>query len=120
MKVIVFGATGTVGKQFVREALNGGCQVTAFARTLEKLEIEHQKLSIYRGDALDAAAVADAVRGHDAVVVTLGAGASWKSKIRSEGTRNVIDAMKRHGVQRLVCQSTIGAHESWGNLNLFW
>jgi len=120
MKVIVFGATGTVGKQFVREALNGGCQVTAFARTPEKLEIEHQKLSIYRGDALDAAAVADAVRGHDAVVVTLGASASWKSKIRSEGTRNVIDAMKRYGVQRLVCQSTIGAHESWGNLNLFW
>jgi len=120
MKVIVFGATGTVGKLFVENALDGGHDVTAFARTPSRIAIAHPRLTLRAGDATKAAEVADAVRGHDAVVVTLGVGASRKNRIRSEGTRNIIAAMQRHGVRRLICQTTLGAHESWGNLNLFW
>jgi uncharacterized protein YbjT (DUF2867 family) len=45
---------------------------------------------------------------------------SRKSLIRSQGTMNVIQAMQKHGVRRLICQSTLGAHESWSNLNFFW
>lgn len=120
MKVIVIGATGSVGRLAVEQMLAARHQVTAFARHPAALNLRDENLTLLAGDALDAGAVLDAVTGHDAVVVTLGAGASRKSRIRSEGTMNVIRAMQAQGVRRLICQSTLGAHESWSNLNFFW
>lgn len=119
MNVIVFGATGSVGRLAVAELLKAGHRVTAFARHPEKLEAR-PNLSCIAGDAAEAEAVAGAMAGHDAVVITLGAGMSRNSLIRSQGTMNVILAMQAHGVRRLICQSTLGAHESWSNLNFFW
>lgn len=118
MKLIVFGATGSVGRLIVEQALEQGHEVTAFARRPEALQARHPKLHRYAGDARDAEAVADAVRGHDAVLVALGAGR--KGGVRAEGTRNVVAAMQRHGIRRLVCQSTLGAGDSRGNLDFFW
>ncbi|MGI9389770.1 MAG: NAD(P)-dependent oxidoreductase [Boseongicola sp.] len=120
MKVIVFGATGSVGHLAVEELLKAGHDVTAFARKPQKLGLTDPKLTHVAGNALNADDVFDAVAGHDAVVITLGAGRSRKSVIRSKGTMNVINAMQAHGVRRLICQSTLGAHESWANLNFFW
>lgn len=120
MKVIVFGATGTVGKLAVEAMLDAGHHVTAFARTPARIGLDDPNLSLAAGDALNEGDVADALAGHDAVVITLGSGMSRKSVIRSRGTMNVIRGMQRHGVRRLICQSTLGAHESWSNLNFFW
>jgi uncharacterized protein YbjT (DUF2867 family) len=120
MKVIVFGATGTVGKLAVQELLDAGHGVTAFARSPEKLDITHARISRVAGDAGSQSDVEAAVKGHDAVVVVLGSGMSRSSKIRSQGTLNVIQAMQNTGIRRLICQSTLGAHESWSNLNFFW
>ena len=120
MNIIVFGATGTVGKIVVERILQDGHKVTAFARNPEKLELEHSRLTLTPGNARDQDDVSKAVCGHDAVVVALGSGMARKSNIRSQGTLNVIRAMQNHGIQRLVCQTTLGAHESWGNLNFFW
>lgn len=120
MNVIVFGATGTVGRLAVEQLLAVGHSVTAFARHPERLAIEHPNLRRAAGDALNAADVAAAVPGHDAAVVVLGAGASRRSTIRSEGTLNVIRAMQDAGIRRLVVQSTLGARDSWGTLNFWW
>jgi uncharacterized protein YbjT (DUF2867 family) len=120
MKVIVFGASGTLGRVVTRHLIDNGHEVTAFARRPEKLGSMQANLRLMAGDALDPDAVADAVAGHDAVVVTLGTGLQRGSVVRSQGTLNIIRAMQRHGVRRLICQSTLGAHESWNNLNFFW
>lgn len=120
MKVVIFGATGAIGALAVAEALRGGHVVTAFARRPEALNLRHDRLRLCAGDALDAEAVAAAISGQDAVIVTLGAGMSLTGRVRSAGTMNIINAMQRHGVRRLICQSTLGAHESWSNLNFFW
>ena len=120
MKVIVFGATGTIGKLAVQKMLDDGHEVTAFARAPQKLGVNAPKLRYIAGDATLPTAVAKAIEGNDAVVITLGSGLSRKSTIRSAGTMNVILGMQKHGVQRLICQSTLGAHESWENLNFFW
>lgn len=120
MNVIIFGATGTVGLLAVKEALKEGHTVTAFARRPEALGIAHEGLTLFAGDALSQQDVTRALKGHDAAIVTLGAGMSRKSLIRSEGTMNVIRAMQQHGVRRLICQSTLGTHETWSNLNFFW
>ena len=99
MKIIVFGATGSVGRLFVQQSLEDGHQVTAFARNPQTLKNENEDLTLVSGDALNSTAVADAICGHDAVVITLGAGMSRKSVVRSRGTENIIAGMKRHGVK---------------------
>lgn len=120
MNVIVFGATGTVGRLAVEDLLKAGHTVTAFARSPQNLNLNDPKLRLVAGDAMKLSDVTDAVAGQEAVVVTLGAGMSRKSKIRSQGTMNVIKAMQTHGVRRLIAQSTLGARDSWPTLNFWW
>lgn len=118
MNIIVFGATGSVGRHLVDQALDLGHNVTAFARNPAKLDWQHSNLTLAAGDVLNPAAVADAVRGHDAVMIALGAGR--KGGIRAPGTKNVIDAMVHHGIARLICETTLGAGDSYPVLNFFW
>jgi putative NADH-flavin reductase len=120
MKLVIFGATGTVGRQVVEQALEQGHTVIAFARNLTKLDIQHPHLGFAQGDVMDASAVEQAIRGQDAVVCVLGAGKQLKSTIRSEGTRQIIQAMEKVGIRRLICLSTLGTGDSWGNLDFYW
>jgi len=118
MKLIIFGASGTIGRQLVEQALEQGHQVTAFARRPEKLALSHAHLNCHAGDVLDHDTVMNAVSGHDAVIIALGAGR--KGNVRSAGTGNILAAMRQQGVLRLVCLSTIGAGDSHNLLNFFW
>lgn len=111
MKLVVFGASRGVGRQVVEQALAAGLEVAAFARDPSVLS-PHQSLTILRGDALNAAAVDEAVRGRDVVVVTLGAGNTGDSTVRSQGTANVVRAMRSAGVKRLVAVSSFGVGNS--------
>jgi uncharacterized protein YbjT (DUF2867 family) len=120
MKVIVFGATGSVGRLAVERLLADGHEVTAFARRPEALEIINPRLNRVTGNAMKLTEVCNAVAGQDAVVVTLGAGTSRTSVVRSKGTEHIVKAMQHHRVDRLICQSTLGAGDSWSNLNFFW
>lgn len=72
MNLLVFGATGGTGRALVRQALDQGHAVTAFARDPNKITIRHENLSIVQGDILDYNSVEAAVKGHDAVVSALG------------------------------------------------
>lgn len=118
MNIIIFGATGSVGRHLVEQALTDGHTVTAFARDPSALATAHDRLSYQAGDVLDPAAVRDAIEDHDAVVVALGAGR--KGTVRASGTRNIIAAMNAHGLRRLICASTLGAGDSYAVLNFFW
>ncbi len=60
-----------------------------------------------------------AVEGQEAVLCSLG-GMKRNYPVRSEGTRNIVEAMEKFGVRRLICQSTLGAGDSRGNLNFWW
>lgn len=118
MKVIVFGATGTVGRLVVEQALQEGHEVTAFTRNPARMAQRHEHLQVAQGDATDPEAVQRAMAQQDAVIVTLGAGR--KGNVRADGTRTIVEAMARTGVRRLICQSTLGVGDSRGNLNFLW
>jgi putative NADH-flavin reductase len=120
MQLVIFGSTGGTGRQVVQQALDQGHLVTAFARDPNKINIKHSNLRIVQGDVMDAISVEQAIRGQDAVVCVLGAGKQLKGTVRSEGTQQIIRAMQKVGVRRLICQSTLGAGDSWGSLNFFW
>jgi putative NADH-flavin reductase len=118
MRVLVFGATGSVGRHVVEQGLARGHDVTAFVRDPSGLDVAQAGLTVLRGDVLDAASVERAVRGQGAVLCSIGAGR--KGGVRSEGTRNIVRAMEGVGVRRLVCQTTLGVGESSNNLSFFW
>lgn len=120
MNILIVGATGQLGRDVTQCALKAGHEVTAFARNPHSLDIEHENLQHFSGDACDSDDVHAAVPGHDAVIVVLGTGKSRKNTVRSAGTRNVIDAMAHHGVARLICQTTLGCQETWQTLNFYW
>jgi putative NADH-flavin reductase len=116
MKLLVFGPTGGTGRELVKQALAQGHEVTAYARNPAKLgDLTHPRLQVVRGDVLDPTAVEKAVPGHDAVLCAIGTGAG-RSTLREEGTRNIIRAMEKAGVRRLICQSSMGIGDSRANL----
>jgi putative NADH-flavin reductase len=112
MKLIIFGSTGSIGRQLVAQALAQGHIVTAFVRNQARLDLKHANLKVVQGDVLDFAAVKKAVQGQEAVLSALGTPALTKNTVRSEGTRNIIRAMEQAGVRRLICLSSIGIGDS--------
>lgn len=116
MKIVVLGASKGTGAEAVRAALGRGHDVTAFARSPERLVLEHPKLARLQGDFHVRESVDAAVRGQDAVIVTASAASLRAFKANpayfSQGTGYAIDAMKVHGVRRLVVLSAFGVGES--------
>lgn len=107
MKIVVFGATGGTGKHVMRQALDAGHHVTAFVRTPSKLEIEHENLSIFQGAVMDAEKVEQAIAGQEAVISTLGPTRPPVLGMMETAAKNIVSAMKVHGLKRLI--STTGA-----------
>ena len=129
LKVLVLGASGGTGQAAVERLLAEGHHVTAFCRRAPEVAQPHARLQHFLGDATDAADVERAVAGHDAVVVALGitenpirvrllGPSRTPLNVRSLGTRHVIAAMRKHGVPRLVVQTTYGVGESRDMLRL--
>jgi putative NADH-flavin reductase len=116
MKIIVIGASRGTGAACVSSALAKGHDVTACARTPTKLTLEHPKLTKKAGDFHDAASMNAAIAGHDAVILTASVGKLSDFKTTpdyfSRGTKYCIDAMKAHGVKRLVVLSAAGSGDS--------
>ena len=119
MKITIFGATGTIGKLAVERALKLGFEVVAFARNPKKLEISHPKLELFAGDVYDLNCVSNAVKLSDAVIICLGS-SKLSGDVRSQGTANIVKAMKQYQIRRLICQSTLGIGSSRENLNFYW
>ena len=121
MRLIVFGASGKTGREIVTQALERGHQVTAFVRRPEKLGLSHERLSVARGNVMDAASVDAAMPGHDAVLIALGHRRYLgPSNIVSLGTQHIVDAMKKHGVRRIVCETALGVGDSAGRLGVYY
>lgn len=128
MKILV-GATGGAGRAVVARLLAEEHEVTAFGRHPERVGLQSDRLGREAGDALSARDVERAVAGHDAVVVTLGISENalrvrllgpshTPLDVRSAGTHNVLVAMRRHGVRRLVVLSSYGVGDTRARLGL--
>ncbi len=126
-KVLVVGATGGTGRATIDALVERGHRVTAFSRHAESLEHSSDRVTLLNGDATNPDDVDRAVAGHDAVIITLGitenplrvrlfGAARTPLDVRSAGTRNVIAAMRKHGVRRLVVQSSYGVGETRSSL----
>lgn len=104
MRLIVFGASGPTGRKVAAQALAAGHEVTAVTRRHESYPLDDANLRVIGAELADAAAVQEAVVGHDAVISTFGVPYSREPiTVYSEGMGNIVRAMTRNGVERLVC-----------------
>ena len=68
MRLIILGATGSLGGHVVRLALGAGCDVSVLVRDPSRLPAQaRERVAIHTGD-LGVALPPDVVRGHDALV----------------------------------------------------
>jgi uncharacterized protein YbjT (DUF2867 family) len=120
MNLLIIGATGGTGQQLVTQALDRGHRVTTFVRRLPRAE-SGPGLTPAVGNVLDPASLDRAMPGQDAVLSALGH-KRWlgPTHILSEGTRNLIGAMGRHGVRRFVCETTLGISDTWWQMGLYY
>lgn len=110
MKIALIGATGFVGSAVLEELLRRQHQVTALARNPGKIAAR-DGLTVVQADAQDAAQVAQAVAGQDAVVNAYNPG--WTvPDIHDQfliGTRAIYAGVKQAGVKRLLVVGGAGS-----------
>lgn len=114
MRILVLGATGSVGSLVVKQAVSHGHQVTAFVR-LDPGSVALDGATVARGNVLDSQAVSNALAGQDAVVYAIGVKSRGATTLFSQSTRLLLDAMQQQGVKRLVCITGVGAGETKGH-----
>ena len=118
MKIAVFGSTGGTGLALLRQASERGHQVVALARNPQKLA-GINPFEVVQGDVLDPKVVRDTIESTEAVISVLGVRLGQPpGRVRSEGTRNIVNALLAAGVERFVSVSTIGACDSLERLSL--
>lgn len=110
MKLTVFGATGGVGREVVRQALAAGHEVTAVVRDPARLAVApHDRLQVaVVADLTDADALVPVVAGRSAVVSALGSANNKQAKaapVTGPALRGILAAMERTGVTRLTAVS---------------
>jgi putative NADH-flavin reductase len=117
MRLALLGGSGRIGGHLLSWALESGHDVQALARDPQALAAVRQpvaaggpgSLVATAGDALDAAAVAEVIRGTDAVLSALGPRGAKSPDLLAGAARNITAGMARAGVRRLICVSAAGA-----------
>lgn len=111
MKLAIFGASGRTGRPLVEQALAAGHDVTALVRTPGSFPIKHERLNVIQGSVEDATKVDQAVAGADAVLSVLGHSKTSNKDVLTVGMRNIVNAMKEHGVRRLINLTGAGVRD---------
>ncbi|XP_061538516.1 flavin reductase (NADPH) [Phycodurus eques] len=105
--VVIFGATGMTGLATLPLATAADYNVTVLVRDPARLPADHKASRVVVGDVLNKNDVKKAMEGQDAVVIILGTRNDLSpTTVMSEGTRNIVEAMKARGIRKVVgCMS---------------
>ncbi|NER15036.1 NAD(P)H-binding protein [Leptobacterium flavescens] len=121
MNLLIIGGTGKTGRQLIAQALEEGHCITAMVRNPAKVKLENPNLKVLKGNVLNSENVEAAVEGQDAVLSALGHKKFFiKTTILSEGTRNIITAMKKKKLSRFICITSLGIRDSRFRLGLYY
>jgi putative NADH-flavin reductase len=102
MRVALIGATGNAGSRILDELAHRGHKVTAIVRNpdaVPKLENVETK----PGDVFESAAIAELLKGHDAVISSV--------RFTSSDPVKLIDAVRASGVKRYLVVGGAGSLE---------
>lgn len=111
MKIAVIGATGMIGAELVAELLGRGHQVTGIVRNMAKLSAR-AGLARVSADIMQPDAMAEALRGHDAVICAFAPGHTMGLDIYKgavEGAWRLKRAVKASACPYLVFVGGVGS-----------
>jgi len=109
MRLTVFGATGGIGTEVVRQALARHHEVIAVVRDPAKLAVPADAaLTVITADVMDPAAIKSAIDGTDAVISALGPRRGGPPAILTSSMRAILTAMDAASVRRLIAVSASG------------
>jgi putative NADH-flavin reductase len=108
MKMTVFGATGRIGGDVVRQALATGHNVTAVVRDPARFEVSHEALEVATVPGLtDPDVLRPALEGSEAAISGVGPRGRKDGPVASTATRGILGAMKVTGVRRFEAVSAV-------------
>jgi nucleoside-diphosphate-sugar epimerase len=114
MRIALTGATGFVGRPVCRLLIEGGHEVSVLVRNPDRLEAAGE-LRVVMGDLFNKVALAELVKGADAVLHLAGAikarGREGFFAVNRDGTANLVKAALEGGVKRFVHVSSLAARE---------
>lgn len=116
MNVIVFGGCGFIGSHVVDTLLASGHSVTVFSRSKERFRGSHQNVKYVLADFKDRGAIAESLRGHDAVVHAISTTVPGTANLDpisdvSEnliGTIGLLELIRDAGISKIVYLSSGG------------
>ncbi|MFN9150756.1 MAG: NAD(P)-dependent oxidoreductase [Bacteroidota bacterium] len=112
MTLAIFGATGLTGGLVLAKALEQGHEVVALVRDPSRVSLNHPQLTVLGGSPTAPEDVERCIKGADVVIHCLGIGGKGDGRtttLVSDSVKVVLSAMAKHGVQRIVCMSNVGA-----------
>ncbi len=104
-KIALFGATGQTGKLFLEAALEKGYEIQVLVRDISKLNQKSDKLTFFQGDVLNIDDVNKTIKNCDLAVSLFGHVKNSPEWLQTNGTKNIIQAMKNFGVERIISLS---------------
>lgn len=121
--LLIIGASGGIGRLAVGTALRAGHLVRGLSRSAGRIDEADPHFEPFPADATDAAAVARALEGIDAVILAVGLKPGLRRtflpvSLFSDSTRAVVAAMEAAGVRRLVAVTGFGAGNSQAAMSL--
>jgi putative NADH-flavin reductase len=100
MNVVLFGATGMIGSRVLNELVSRGHKVTAVVRDPSRIP-SNPAVKAVQGDVLNASAVAEVVKGSDAVISAYAPGQQTPEVI-VDATKSLISGLEQAGVKRFI------------------
>ena len=96
MKVVIFGATGALGRECLGQALEAGHEVSVLVRTPSKLPPDlASRVTVHEGDGLDREAIARVLDSDwDAVLFAIGIDKHSPENLCTTATRHILDHMR--------------------------
>jgi len=103
--IFIFGASGGTGLEVVAQALEAGHHVTALLHQPDAFPIRHEQLRIVKGDVFQPLTYENAFFGIDAVISCIGSRNRETTTVYSQGIKNIMMAMQKVDVGRILCLS---------------
>ena len=111
MRMAILGGSGGVGRWLIAIARENGDHVKTLVRDRTKLPKDLGAIGVIEGDALDPAAVETTIAGCDVVFSALGASGTGPTSLYSTAAANIIGAMTRNKITRVLAISSAGAQD---------
>ncbi|MFK4291172.1 putative NADH-flavin reductase [Bacillus sp. RC240] len=116
MKVCILGATGRVGSQIMKLALQDSYEVTVLVRDLSRVETEHERLHVIKGNVLSGDDIKEAIKGCDIVISALG---TDRNGTLEKSLPIIIKQMEEEGIKKIVTIGTAGILQARTNPSIY-